>query len=88
MPRILRPLLFGLLLLSVSNQVSAEDAYKVVAVSNGTNRLSLGGHDAMLIRAWRENFNAHGFDVISIFVRDGVGDRGNGPVSTVLDGAG
>jgi hypothetical protein len=63
----------GLIVFSVS--VSAQDGNKVIPVANGINRLQLHGYDAMIVRAWRENFNAHGFDVVSIFVRDGVGNR-------------
>jgi hypothetical protein len=65
----------GILLTSTSFLVSAHDAYKVVPVSNGINRLILDGQDAMAVRGWRENFNAHGFDVTSIFIQDGVADH-------------
>jgi hypothetical protein len=44
-------------------------------VANGINRLQLHSSEAMIVRASRENFNAHVFDVVSIFVRDGTGPR-------------
>jgi hypothetical protein len=46
------------------------DGYTVVPVSNGVNKLTLDGHEAMAVRAWRENFNAHGFDVVTFYFRD------------------
>lgn len=75
MPKLSNLCALGLILFSVSSQVSAQDGNKVIPVANGINRLQLHGYDAMIVRAWRENFNAHGFDVVSIFVRDGIGGR-------------
>jgi hypothetical protein len=43
---------------------------KVLPVNNGVNQLTLLGEPAMAVRAWRENYNAHGFDVVSFYVRD------------------
>ena len=43
---------------------------KVFPVNNGVNQLTLLGEPAMAVRAWRENYNAHGFDVVSFYVRD------------------
>ncbi|MBN3789621.1 hypothetical protein [Burkholderia sp. Ac-20353] len=76
MRKLLKLCALGLVLFSISSQVSAQDGNKVIRVANGINRLQLHGYDAMIVRAWRENFNAHGFDVVSIFVRDGMGNRG------------
>ena len=65
----------GILLAAASIRVCAQDAFTAVPVSNGINRLVLDGHDAITVRGWRENFNAHGFDVVSIYIRDGIGDH-------------
>ncbi|WP_157971367.1 hypothetical protein [Dyella sp. C9] len=46
----------------------------VIPINNGMNRLTLDGEEAVAFRAWRENFNAHGFDVISFYVRDKADD--------------
>lgn len=43
---------------------------KVLPVDNGVNQITLLGEPAMAVRAWRENYNAHGFDVVSFYVRD------------------
>jgi hypothetical protein len=43
---------------------------KVLTVNNGVNQLTLLGEPAMAMRAWRENYNAHGFDTVSFYVRD------------------
>ncbi|RKP44584.1 hypothetical protein D7S89_22160 [Trinickia fusca] len=50
---------------------------RVIPVDNGINQVELHGQPAMVVRAWRENFNAHGFDVISMFVKETSGS-GNG----------
>jgi len=42
----------------------------VIPVDNGVNTLTLLGEPAMVVRAWRENYNAHGFDVVSFYARD------------------
>jgi hypothetical protein len=66
------PLRFlALLALATTSAVAAEGAgLKVVPVDNGVNTLTLLGEPAMAVRAWRENYNAHGFDVVSFYVRD------------------
>jgi hypothetical protein len=62
---------FALLAVVASSTVAAEGAgLKVVPVDNGINQLTLLGEPAMAVRAWRENYNAHGFDVVSFYVRD------------------
>jgi hypothetical protein len=47
----------------------------VLKIDNGENRLTLDGQPALVVRAWRENYNAHGFDVVTFYVRakDGAG---------------
>jgi hypothetical protein len=41
----------------------------VIPINNGLNRFTLDGKKAFALKAWRENFNAHGFDVVSFYVR-------------------
>jgi len=41
-----------------------------VSIRNGINRFSLDGEEFMAVRALRENFNAHDFDVVTFYVRD------------------
>lgn len=54
-----------------TSTVAADSAgLKVLPVDNGVNQLTLLGEPAMAVRAWRENYNAHGFDVVSFYVRD------------------
>lgn len=54
-----------------TSALAADNAgLKVFPVNNGVNQLTLLGEPAMVIRAWRENYNAHGFDVVSFYVRD------------------
>jgi hypothetical protein len=43
---------------------------KVFLVNNGINKFTVGKHQIMAVRAWRENGNAHGFDVISFYEVD------------------
>jgi hypothetical protein len=42
-----------------------------ISIRNGINRFVLDGNEFLAFRAWRENFNAHGFDVVTLYVRDG-----------------
>lgn len=49
---------------------SAASGPDVVAVHNGTNQLSLGEHAVLAVRARRENYNAHSFDVVSFYFVD------------------
>lgn len=45
---------------------------ELVIVNNGSNTLDLGSHAVLAVRARRENYNAHGFDVVTFyFVRKG-----------------
>ncbi|WP_162600739.1 hypothetical protein [Paraburkholderia sp. C35] len=66
----------------MANIANAQDATTVFSITNGINRLRLHGSEAMIVRASRENFNAHGFDVVSIFVRNDIGP-GSGTWSIV-----
>ena len=43
---------------------------EVVAVHEGTNQLSLGEHAVLAVRARRENYNAHSFDLVSFYFVD------------------
>jgi hypothetical protein len=72
----LRAVLSGVLLaLSVAG-VSARAGdlvgYKVLPINNGLNSLRLQGHELLGFRAWRENFNAHGFDLVTLYMRNKV----------------
>ncbi len=57
-------------LVATSAVAADTPALKVLTVDNGVNQLTLLGEPAMAVRAWRENYNAHGFDVVSFYVRD------------------
>jgi hypothetical protein len=59
----------AVLLVTLSAATTAETA--VVALDYGITKIDLTGKgdDAMVVLARRENFNAHGFDVASIYVR-------------------
>src|SRR5579859_1428981 len=41
-----------------------------IAINNGISRFVLDGKEFMTVRALRENFNAHDFDVVTFYVRD------------------
>lgn len=56
-------------LMSAGTHAASGD--KVVLVPNGPHPIKLAGKDVLAIRAWRENFNAHGFDTVTLFVNDG-----------------
>jgi hypothetical protein len=61
----------ALIALVVTSAVAADGSGpKVIPVDNGVNTITLLGEPAMAVRAWRENYNAHGFDVVSFYVRD------------------
>jgi hypothetical protein len=61
----------GLMVLFASRAIASEgNGLTVIPVDNGVNTLTLLGEPAMVVRAWRENYNAHGFDVVSFYVRD------------------
>lgn len=44
--------------------------YKVVHLVNGPNKLRLQGHDVTAVVASRENFNAHGFTLVTFYMHD------------------
>jgi hypothetical protein len=48
----------------------------VVPVENGMHRIMLGKQAVMVLRAHRENYNVHSFDLVSFYVMDGSGSRG------------
>ncbi|WP_322044403.1 carbapenem self-resistance protein CarG family protein [Paraburkholderia sp. J67] len=58
---------------------------RVIPVNNGINTLKLQGQHAMAVRAWRENFNAHGFDVVTMYVQDGGAKPGAWNIVPVFD---
>ena len=68
-------IVLGLTLLGLSGAAAAQAGYTLMPVHNGVNTLKLRGYDAIAMRAWRENFNAHSFDVVTFFVRDGAAGR-------------
>lgn len=41
-----------------------------VPINNGINTLKILGTDFQVFRAWRENYNAHGFDVVTFYSRN------------------
>jgi len=45
------------------------DNVRLVRIDNGPNTLKIRGQEALVFRAWRENFNAHGFGVITFYLR-------------------
>lgn len=67
--------LLGLTLLGLPGLAAAQAGYTLMPVHNGVTALKLRGYDAIAVRAWRENFNAHSFDVVTFFVRDGAAGR-------------
>lgn len=48
---------------------SGLDGYTPVLINNGPNTLHVAGHDVMVFRAWRENYNAHGFDLVTLYIK-------------------
>lgn len=62
--------LLAALFTTCAAQADSIDAPRVIPVNNGPNQITLAGLPAMAMRAWRENYNAHGFDVVSFYVRD------------------
>jgi len=68
-------IVLGLTLLGLSGFAAAQAGYTLMPVHNGVNALKLRGYDAIAVRAWRENFNAHSFDVVTFFVHDGAAGR-------------
>ncbi len=46
---------------------------QVIPISYGVNEISFGqGLHGLLVLAWRENFNAHGFDALTMYVSNPV----------------
>lgn len=47
---------------------------KVIQIKNGPNRSSLAGKELLAVRGRRENFNAHGFDAVTLYLHgpDGI----------------
>lgn len=56
---------------------------KSVSLSNGFNQVKLGGHEATVIVAERENYNAHGFSVATIYMK-GPSDRQDRTVLNIV----
>ncbi|MEK6312814.1 carbapenem self-resistance protein CarG family protein [Burkholderia gladioli] len=50
--------------------LAGRELSRVVPVANGMTRVAFDGNDGYVIRSWRENYNAHGFDVISFHFVD------------------
>lgn len=68
---------------------SGFDGYSPVLINNGPNTLHLAGHDVQAFRAWRENYNAHGFDLITFYMKgDGASTDGAWNLLPVFGGAG
>lgn len=44
--------------------LAGRELSRVVPVANGMTRVPFDGNDGYVIRSWRENYNAHGFDMI------------------------
>jgi hypothetical protein len=40
---------------------------QLILINNGINEFVLGDHKMMAVRSWRDNGNAHGFDVVSFY---------------------
>jgi hypothetical protein len=51
-----------------AHAASYRDA-QVIPLHNGFNTITLGGHPATLVLTWRENYNAHGFAVATMYAR-------------------
>ncbi|GLQ87166.1 hypothetical protein GCM10007898_07320 [Dyella flagellata] len=54
-----------------------------VSLANGFNHVVLGGHDATIVVADRENYNAHDFTVATIYMQ-GPSDLSNGQVLNLV----
>lgn len=79
-----RVFLFSLISLGASSAVAGQfgNAH-AVALTNGFNHVVLGGHEATVVVAERENFNAHGFVVATIYMV-GPSDRSDGKVLNIV----
>lgn len=68
---------------------SGLDGYSPVLINNGPNTLHLAGHDVLAFRAWRENYNAHGFDLVTLYMKgDGASADGAWNLLPVFGSAG
>jgi hypothetical protein len=79
MKTIVRRWVPGVLFACMAAQAAAPPAsrgFREVPLRNGFNRITLAGHEATVAYAWRENYNAHGFSVATIYARPGKGDAG------------
>ncbi len=77
-----------LLALVVSTTVqllAAPPTGKVIPLSDGITKLDLTGQqsDGMVILAHRENFNAHSFDVLSLYIKAGY-ESPNAPICNLI----
>lgn len=55
--------------------------FHAVPLHNGFNRIRLAGRSATVAYGWRENYNAHGFSLASIYLDDA---NANGKASLLL----
>jgi len=46
---------------------AAKTQSAVVPIDNGANKVTLDGADLIVLRAYRENYNAHSFDTVSFY---------------------
>lgn len=59
---------FGFVIAALAAQpAAAATTARVVVIANGVHSLNLDGQPIMTVRARRENYNAHGFDVLSFY---------------------
>lgn len=70
---------------AVAYAAPATESARVIPVNNGITALKLQGQRAMAVRAWRENFNAHGFDVVTLYMQDGGAKPGAWNIVPVFD---
>lgn len=57
----------GLLAATATATAHAKTPSTVVPIENGVTKVSLDGVDVTVLRAFRENYNAHSFDVVSFY---------------------
>jgi hypothetical protein len=52
------------------NHLEEFKAYRVIPLRNGANRIDLNGDGVkdLIFLAWRENYNAHGFDIYTFYL--------------------
>ena len=79
MKKFLRPVLglavmaFGGLSAMYASAVTTPPA--VVPIVNGMNKVALDGVNMIVLRAYRENFNAHSFDVVTFYAESRVDNK-------------